>query len=71
MCQAIFCREGGPALSIISRNTVTFGAGCPCFPYEPIGPFTMSSQPRVGLYSTIAAATTFSAIIAEMPKGKQ
>lgn len=55
----------------MGADTVSFGAGIPCFPYEPIGPFTMSSQPRVGLYSTIAAATTFSAIIAEMPKGKE
>lgn len=51
----------------MGADTVTFGGGCPCFPYEPIGPFTMSSEPKVGLYSTAAAATTFSAIIAEMP----
>lgn len=50
----------------MGAETVTFGSGGPCFAYEPIGPFTMASQPRVGLYSTAAAATTFSAVIAEM-----
>ena len=52
----------------MGASTVTFGGGTPCFAYEPIGPFTMASQPKIGLYSTAAAATTFSAIIAEMPK---
>jgi hypothetical protein len=50
----------------MGAETVTFGSGVPCFPYEPIGPFTMASQPKVGLYSTIATATTFTLVIAKM-----
>lgn len=46
--------------------TVDFRGTVPCFPYEPIGPFNMASQPRIGLYSTAAAATTFSCVMAEM-----
>jgi len=45
--------------------TVTFRGTSPQLPYEPIY-FNMSSQPKMGLFSTAAAATTFSAIILEL-----
>ena len=45
--------------------TVDFRGTAPALPYEPIY-FNMASQPKMGLYSTAAAATTFSAIILEL-----
>ena len=57
------------------KDLIPFGGGAPvvtfrgtrmCLPYEPIGPFNMEAPPSLGLFSTAAAATTGSLVIAEM-----
>lgn len=47
-------------------DEVLFNSGGPSFAYEPIGPFSMATPPKVAMFSIEAAATTFSAIIAEI-----
>lgn len=49
-----------------AKDEVLFDSGKETFPYVPIGPFSMESQPSVGLFSIEAAATTFILRIAEM-----
>jgi len=45
---------------------VSFDSGGISLPYRPIGPFSASVLPTVGLFSTAAVATTFALILAEM-----
>lgn len=49
----------------LGAPTVDFRGTTPCLPYEPIF-FSMASQPKMALYSTAAAATTFMAVILEL-----
>ena len=62
-------------MNVRHKDLIPLGLGAPpvafrgtstCLPYEPIGPFNMEAEPNIGLFSTAAAATTFSLLIAEI-----